>query len=112
MQGDNAGPLRGLKVIEIGMAMAGPFCAMTLGDYGADVIKVERAGSGDEARRWSPFFDAQLSYYFAAANRNKRSLEIDLKTPEGQEVLRRLAADADVVIDNFRVGALDALGLG
>ncbi len=112
MQGDNAGPLRGLKVIEIGMAMAGPFCAMTLGDYGADVIKVERAGSGDEARRWSPFFDAQLSYYFAAANRNKRSLEIDLKTPAGQEVLRRLAADADVVIDNFRVGALDALGLG
>ena len=112
MQGDNAGPLRGLKVIEIGMAMAGPFCAMTLGDYGADVIKVERAGSGDEARRWSPFFDAELSYYFAAANRNKRSLEIDLKTPEGMEVLRRLAADADVVIDNFRVGALDALGLG
>ena len=94
------------------MAMAGPFCAMTLGDYGADVIKVERAGSGDEARRWSPFFDAELSYYFAAANRNKRSLEIDLKTPEGMEVLRRLAADADVVIDNFRVGALDALGLG
>lgn len=108
----NRGPLAGLKVIEIGMAMAGPFCAMTLGDYGADVIKVERTGSGDEARRWAPYFDAKVSYYFAAANRNKRSLEIDLKTPEGIDILRRLAAETDVVIDNFRVGTLDGLGIG
>lgn len=93
------------------MAMAGPFCAMQLADYGADVIKIERLGKGDESRHWSPFFEGGLSYYFAAANRNKRSLEIDLKTKEGVSVLRRLVATADIVIDNFRVGALDKLGL-
>ena len=105
-------PLSGIKVIEIAMAMAGPFCGMMLADYGADVIKIERLGEGDESRRWAPFFPGRLSHYFAAANRNKRSLEIDLKTTEGVEVLRRLAAEADVLIDNFRVGALEGLGLG
>src|SRR5262249_53880780 len=94
------------------MAMAGPFCAMQLADYGADVIKVEKLGKGDASRHWSPFFEGGLSYYFAAANRNKRSLEIDLKTREGVDILRRLAATADIVIDNFRVGALEKLGLG
>jgi crotonobetainyl-CoA:carnitine CoA-transferase CaiB-like acyl-CoA transferase len=107
-----AGPLAGLKVIEVGVAMAGPFCAMTLADYGADVVKIERMGSGDESRRWSPFFADGTSHYFVAANRNKRSLEIDLKQPAGVELFRKLAADADVVIDNFRVGALDRLGIG
>lgn len=106
------GPLDGLKVIEVGVAMAGPFCAMTLADYGADVVKIERMGSGDESRRWSPFFADGTSHYFVAANRNKRSLEIDLKQPAGVELFRKLAADADVVIDNFRVGALDKLGIG
>jgi crotonobetainyl-CoA:carnitine CoA-transferase CaiB-like acyl-CoA transferase len=105
-------PLAGIKVIEIGMAMAGPFCGMMLADYGADVIKVERIGEGDESRRWAPFFPGQVSHYFVAANRNKRSLEIDLKNKHGLEILRRLIVDADVVIDNFRVGALEALGLG
>lgn len=105
-------PLQGLKVIEIGVAMAGPFCGLMLGDYGADVIKVERLGSGDESRGWSPFFAGGTSHYFAAANRNKRSLEIDLKAPQGIEIIRTLIKDADVVIDNFRVGALDKLGIG
>jgi crotonobetainyl-CoA:carnitine CoA-transferase CaiB-like acyl-CoA transferase len=105
-------PLAGIKVIEIGMAMAGPFCGMMLADYGADVIKIERIGEGDESRRWAPFFPGNVSHYFAAANRNKRSLEIDLKNEHGVEALRRLVADADVVIDNFRIGALEGLGLG
>ena len=107
-----AAPLEGIKVIEIGMAMAGPFCGMQLADYGANVIKVERIGEGDESRRWAPFFDGGLSYYFAAANRNKRSLEIDLKRPEGADALRRVIATADILIDNFRIGALERLGLG
>jgi len=107
-----AAPLAGIKVIEVGVAMAGPFCGMTLGDYGADVIKIERVGEGDETRHWPPYFPGEVGYYFAAANRNKRSLSIDLKQPEGVEVLRRLAANADVLVDNFRVGALDALGIG
>lgn len=105
-------PLAGIKVIEIGLAMAGPFCGMTLADYGADVVKVERPGSGDESRNWQPFFPGRVSYYFAAANRNKCSLAIDLKRPEGVQALKRLIADADVVIDNYRAGALDDLGLG
>jgi crotonobetainyl-CoA:carnitine CoA-transferase CaiB-like acyl-CoA transferase len=105
-------PLAGIKVVEVGVAMAGPFCGMTLGDYGADVVKVERVGVGDETRHWPPYFPGEVGYYFAAANRNKRSLAIDLKQPEGAEILRRLAAEADVLVDNFRVGALDALGLG
>ncbi|MBI4189809.1 MAG: CoA transferase [Betaproteobacteria bacterium] len=105
-------PLAGIKVLEIGVAMAGPFCAMTLGDYGADVIKIERVGEGDESRQWVPSFPGGVSYYFAAANRNKRSLAIDLKHKDGVDVLKRLAATADVLIDNFRVGALENLGLG
>ncbi|MGP1676616.1 MAG: CaiB/BaiF CoA transferase family protein [Burkholderiales bacterium] len=105
-------PLAGIKVIEVGVAMAGPFCGMTLGDYGADVIKVERVGEGDETRHWPPYFPGEVGYYFAAANRNKRSLSIDLKRPEGVDILRQLAASADVLVDNFRVGALDALGIG
>ena len=105
-------PLAGIKVIEVGVAMAGPFCGMTLADYGADVIKIERVGEGDETRHWPPYFPGEVGYYFAAANRNKRSLSIDLKQPEGVDILRQLAAGADVLIDNFRVGALDALGIG
>lgn len=105
-------PLKGVRVIEVGVAMAGPFCGMTLGDYGADVIKIEKPGTGDESRGWQPYFPNRLSYYFVSANRNKRSLSLDLKSKEGADLLRELAKDADVLIDNYRVGALDALGLG
>lgn len=105
-------PFKGLKVIEIGVAMAGPFCGMMFADYGAEVIKVERVGQGDESRNWGPFFPGKVAHYFASVNRDKKSLALDLKRPEGVEILRRLASSADVVIDNFRLGALDTLGLG
>jgi len=111
-EAQQAAPLAGIKVIEVGVAMAGPFCGMTLADYGADVVKIERIGEGDETRHWPPYFPGEVGYYFAAANRNKRSLAIDLKQPEGVDILRQLAAEADVLVDNFRVGALDALGIG
>lgn len=105
-------PLKGIRVLEIGVAMAGPYCGMLLADYGADVIKVERVGHGDESRLWGPFFPGQLSHYFAAVNRDKRSLAVDLKRPDGVAIVRRLAEQADVVIDNFRLGALEQAGLG
>jgi crotonobetainyl-CoA:carnitine CoA-transferase CaiB-like acyl-CoA transferase len=105
-------PLEGIKVVEVSVAMAGPFCGMLLADYGADVVKVERVGSGDDSRLWPPHFHNKMSYYFAAANRGKRDLAVDLKNPEGMDIVRRLIANADVLIDNYRVGALDRLGLG
>jgi crotonobetainyl-CoA:carnitine CoA-transferase CaiB-like acyl-CoA transferase len=105
-------PLQGLKVVEISVAMAGPYCGMMLADYGADVTKIERVGEGDESRKWAPFFGGKLSHYFAAVNRNKKSLAVDIKDKSGAEIVRRLAADADVLIDNFRPGALEGAGLG
>jgi crotonobetainyl-CoA:carnitine CoA-transferase CaiB-like acyl-CoA transferase len=105
-------PLDGIRVVEIGVAMAGPFCAMLLADYGADVVKVERVGPGDDSRAWPPYFHDALGHYFAAANRNKRSVALDLKSAEGVEVARRLIGEADVVVDNYRVGALARAGLG
>ena len=104
-------PLAGIKVVEISVAMAGPFCGMLLGDYGADVIKIERTEVGDDSRAWSPFFHDSLSYYYAAANRNKRGMAIDLKTPEGVKIARKLIEQADVLVHNYRVGALERLGL-
>lgn len=106
------GPLAGLKVVEFGVAMAGPFCGMLLADYGASVVKVERVEGGDDSRHWPPYFHGSIGYYFAASNRNKQSIAIDLKSAAGVEVARRLIAEADVVIDNFRHGALERAGLG
>jgi crotonobetainyl-CoA:carnitine CoA-transferase CaiB-like acyl-CoA transferase len=106
------GPLTGLKVVEVGVAMAAPYCAMVLGDLGAEVVKVERVGTGDDSRAWPPHLDGRLGHYFAAANRGKRSLAVDLKAPEGTAIVRELAAGADVFVENFRVGALAAAGLG
>lgn len=107
-----SGPLDGLKVVEIGVAMAAPFCSMILGDHGAEVVKIERVGRGDDSRAWPPHFDGGLSHYFASANRNKRSLAIDLKDPEGAEAIARLVDGADIVVENYRVGALERAGLG
>ena len=108
----NASPLAGIKVIEVSVAMAAPYCGMMLADYGADVVKIERVDRGDDSRSWPPHFGGTLGHYFAAANRNKRSLALDLKSPAGAEIIRKLAADADVFVENYRVGALERAGLG
>jgi formyl-CoA transferase len=112
-------PLEGLRVVDLTRALAGPFCTMMLGDLGADVIKVERPGYGDESRGWGPPFVGEPygpypgeSAYFLAANRNKRSITVNLKSSAGQEIVRRLAAEADALVENFRTGTLDEMGLG
>lgn len=104
-------PLTHIKVVEISVAMAGPFCGMMLADYGADVVKIERVGSGDDSRAWPPHYHGRMSHYFASANRNKRSIALDLKDPGGVAVARRLIEEADVLIDNYRFGALARAGL-
>ncbi len=106
-----ASPLNHIKVVEISVAMAGPFCGMMLADYGADVVKIERVGAGDDSRAWPPHFHGGMSHYFASANRNKRSVALDLKDQDGVAVARRLIEDADVLIDNYRFGALARAGL-
>jgi crotonobetainyl-CoA:carnitine CoA-transferase CaiB-like acyl-CoA transferase len=107
------GPLKGIRVLDLSRVLAGPWAAQLLGDYGADVIKVERPGSGDDTRHWGPPWlrdadgrDTHESAYFLAANRNKRSVTVDLSNPSGQQVVRELAAKSDVLIENFRVGSL------
>jgi crotonobetainyl-CoA:carnitine CoA-transferase CaiB-like acyl-CoA transferase len=109
-------PLAGVKVLDLSRVLAGPYATMVLGDLGADVIKVEHPERGDDTRHWGPPFagegEARESAYFLAVNRNKRSIGVDLKAPEGLERIRKLAAGADVVIENWRRGALEKLGLG
>lgn len=104
-------PLSHIKVIEISVAMAGPYCGMMLADYGADVVKIERVGPGDDSRGWPPYFHGEMSHYYASANRNKRSVALDLKDQEGVAIARRLIEGADVLIDNYRFGALARAGL-
>jgi crotonobetainyl-CoA:carnitine CoA-transferase CaiB-like acyl-CoA transferase len=104
--------LDGLRVLEVGQVMAGPFCGLLLADMGADVIKIEKPNGGDDARRMGPPFVNGESAAFMAMNRNKRSAALDLKHPQGQQLLRRLAAHADVLVENFRPGTLETLGLG
>src|SRR5215469_15813618 len=104
--------LTGLKVLDLTRVLAGPLCTMLLGDLGADVIKVERPGTGDESRTWGPPFDAQgRSAYYLSINRNKLGLAADLDREADQREVQRLLADADVVVDNFRPGMLDRRGL-
>jgi crotonobetainyl-CoA:carnitine CoA-transferase CaiB-like acyl-CoA transferase len=105
------GALDGLLVLDLTSQLSGPYCAMILGDLGADVVKVERPGAGDDARAMAPFVEGE-SGPFMTFNRNKRSLTLDLKAPEGREVARRLAVRADVVLENWRPGAAARLGLG
>jgi crotonobetainyl-CoA:carnitine CoA-transferase CaiB-like acyl-CoA transferase len=105
-------PLEDLRVLDASRVLAGPYAAMMLGDLGADVIKIERPGSGDQTRAWGPPYVDGESAYYLSVNRNKRSLTLDLKAPEGQEIFKKLAGRSDVVIENFRSGALDGLGLG
>lgn len=107
--------LENIRVIDMSRILAGPWAGQLLGDYGADIIKVERPGVGDDTRQWGPPWfgpsDDQQSAYFLAANRNKRSITVDIAVPRGQQLIRALAAEADVLLENFRVGTLDRYGL-
>jgi crotonobetainyl-CoA:carnitine CoA-transferase CaiB-like acyl-CoA transferase len=105
-------PLEGIRVLDLSRVLAGPFATMVLGDLGADVLKVEHPERGDDTRHWGPPFAGGESAYFLSINRNKRSIGIDLKDPDGLERIEKLAAGADVVIENWRRGALEKLGLG
>src|SRR5579864_5140047 len=106
------GPLKDLKVIDLSHIMAGPTCAMLLADMGADVIKVERIPDGDDARRMVPPSVADESAAFLIMNRNKRGIALDLRAEAGRNVLSRLLKDADVLIENFRRGAMEQIGFG
>jgi crotonobetainyl-CoA:carnitine CoA-transferase CaiB-like acyl-CoA transferase len=105
------GPLAGRRILDLSRVLAGPLATQTLADLGADVVKIERPGEGDDTRRWGPPFAGEDAAYFLALNRNKRSVTIDLRSPSGVDAVRRLAADADVLIENFRPGLMAALGL-
>ena len=106
-----AGPLDGIRVLELGQLIAGPFASRLLAEFGADVIKVEPPGTGDPLRKWRMLHEG-TSVWWASQSRNKRSVTLDLRDPEGQAIARRLAAEADVMIENFRPGALEGWGLG
>ena len=111
MENTSASPLAGLKVLELGQLIAGPFAAKTLADFGAEIIKVEPPGAGDPLRKWRLLDEDGTSVWWQAQSRNKRSLALDLRTPEGQDIVRRLASEADVLIENFRPGALEGWNL-
>jgi crotonobetainyl-CoA:carnitine CoA-transferase CaiB-like acyl-CoA transferase len=105
-------PLAGFRIVDLSRVLAGPLAAMTLGDLGADVIKIERPGSGDETRGWGPPFDARgESAYYLSVNRNKLSIALDLDSPADVSVLQELIQSADVVLDNFRPGTLERRGI-
>ena len=113
-----SGPLTGVRILDLSRILAGPTCTQLLGDLGADIIKIEKPGAGDDTRKWGPPYvrdaegrDTGESAYYLSSNRNKRSVAVDIARPEGAEVVRRLAARADVLIENFKVGGLARYGL-
>ncbi|HET7728551.1 MAG TPA: CaiB/BaiF CoA-transferase family protein [Usitatibacter sp.] len=106
-----AGPLQGLKVLEMGTLIAGPYCARLMAEFGAEVVKVETPGEGDPLRKWRKLHEGNSLWWYAQA-RNKKSIAVNLRDAEGQAVVRRLAAGADVVVENFRPGTLEKWGLG
>lgn len=112
------GPLNGIRVLDLTRILAGPSCTQLLGDYGADIVKVERPGLGDDTRAWGPpyvkdvdGYDTSESAYYLAANRNKRSIALDMATSEGAETIRQLAAKCDILVENFKTGGLNRYGL-
>ena len=114
----NQGALPHIKVLDLSRVLAGPWCTQMLADLGADVVKVERPGAGDDTRHWGPPFlqdaqgqDTQQATYFTACNRNKRSVAIDIARPEGQALIRQMALQSDVLVENFKVGGLAQYGL-
>ena len=106
------GPLSGVRVLDLTRVVAGPYCSMFLGDLGAEVVKVEQPGAGDDTRGWGPPFAGGESAYYLCINRNKQSLTLDLKSKRAVELLRDLVKVADVIIENFRPGTMERLGLG
>jgi crotonobetainyl-CoA:carnitine CoA-transferase CaiB-like acyl-CoA transferase len=104
-------PLENIRIVDLSRVLAGPFCGALLGDLGADVIKVEEPHGGDESRTWPPHQDGEAAGYLVN-NRNKRGISVDLKSPEGVEIVRRLVREADVLIENFRTGTMEEFGLG
>ncbi|MCD8503753.1 MAG: CoA transferase [Burkholderiaceae bacterium] len=118
MSNSRRAPLDGVRVLDLSRVLAGPFCSQTLADLGADVIKVERPGTGDDTRAWGPPYlkdaqgnDTSESAYYISTNRNKRSIAVDLATPEGAAIVRKLASQCDVLLENFKVGGLRQYGL-
>jgi crotonobetainyl-CoA:carnitine CoA-transferase CaiB-like acyl-CoA transferase len=105
-------PLRGVRVVDLSRVLAGPYCTMVLADLGADVVKVERPEGGDETRSWGPPFSGGEAAYYLSVNRGKRSCALDLSQPEGRELALELCRGADAVIENFKVGGADRLGVG
>ncbi|MCF6272342.1 MAG: CoA transferase [Rhodobacteraceae bacterium] len=117
-QKSKSGPLAGIKVLDLSRILAGPSSTQLLGDYGADVVKIERPGVGDDTRKWGPPYvkdvagnDTSESAYYLAANRNKRSVAVDISTPEGAALVKALAVKADVLIENYKLGGLKKYGL-
>jgi len=110
----DSGPLEGFTVLDASRVLVGPFCTMQLGDLGAEVIKIERPGTGDQTRGWHPprYGDSDESAYYMSVNRNKRSIILNLASESGREVFRDLAADADILVENFRVGKMEEWNLG
>ncbi len=118
MSEESTGPLAGLRVLDLTRILAGPTCTQLLGDLGCDVVKVERPGEGDDTRKWGPPFlphadgsASNTAAYYLSSNRNKRSVTIDITNPEGQALVKRMAQQADIVVENFKVGGLAKYGL-
>src|SRR5689334_20533614 len=111
MGADKPFPLQGIKAIELGTLIAGPFCSRILAEFGADVIKIEPPRGGDPLRKWRKLHQGTSLWWYAQA-RNKKSVTLDLKQPEAREIVLKLARDADILIENFRPGAMEKWGLG
>ncbi|XP_004582412.2 succinate--hydroxymethylglutarate CoA-transferase [Ochotona princeps] len=109
---DNVKPLEGVKILDLTRVLAGPFATMNLGDLGAEVIKIERPGAGDDTRTWGPPFVGTESTYFLSVNRNKKSIAVNIKDPKGVKIIKELAAVCDVFVENYVPGKLSAMGLG
>jgi crotonobetainyl-CoA:carnitine CoA-transferase CaiB-like acyl-CoA transferase len=107
-----AGALEGIRVVDFSRVLAGPYCTMMLADMGADVIKIEQPGKGDDTRAWGPPYLGTESGYYLAVNRNKRGIALDLKSEQGRQIALDLVRQSDVVVENFRVGVMEKLGLG
>ena len=105
-------PLEGMRVLDLSRILAGPFCSMMRGDMGAEIIKVENPKGGDDTRSWPPIYEGGESSYFQSVNGSKKSLTLDLKAEEGKKILRALVEKSDILIKNFRPGAIERLGFG